>query len=527
MTPGPEPRGGGLRFQLSPLQHPIIWVSAVHIALAVLLFDPKPFLGGDNYWYMELAQGLREGAGYRDLWLPDAPAHTRYPPVYPVLLAGLGLIGQSVILFKLLSLAFTTGISVLVYLLAERRTGERQLALFAALATASAPVLVEYSHWVLSEPAFVFFVVLAFYAFTRDAQRLEARWFAIGTAAALSAALTRTAGYPLLLAVILALSVQHRWKRAAIFTGATVLLVGGWWLRNRLAVSGDVPYSQWLLYRDPYQPELGMVAPLELVSRFARNLEQYALTVLPQSIAGRDLGGALAALLGVTLAAGTALGGLLRIRRLEVPELFFGLYLGLILLWPEAWGDQRLLLPLLPLVAVLMMEAVDWALRVRGWARRAGSMSLFIAGTLFVGLATFGNIRIMPPALGCAREYWRGNQYACYPPPAGDFIETAIWAGENTETSAIVINRKPQIFYWYGRRPGDVYPYTENTDSIMSFLDSKEASYVVIDMWSATTLRYLIPAIQENVDRFTVVHQQGNPPSYLLRYRPGGDGASE
>ena len=44
-------------------------------------------------------------------------------------------------------------------------------------------------------------------------------------------------------------------------------------------------------------------------------------------------------------------------------------------------------------------------------------------------------------------------------------------------------------------------------------------SYVVVDNWSATTYRYLVPAIQANTERFGLAHQLGNPPTYLLTYR--------
>ena len=514
----------GLAQRLSPVRHPVVWVCVVHLTLAVLLFEPKPFSGGDNFWYMLLGESLREGEGYRDLWLPSAPAHTRYPPVYPILLAALGFINQSVIALKLLSMALTTATAALVFLFAEKRTNDRQVALFAGLAVACAPIVVEYSHWVLSEPAFVFFVVLALYAFARDTgQPAGYKWFAIGTAAAVLAALTRSAGYPLILAVALALGLERRWRRAAIFVGVAAAAVGGWWLRNKLVVSGDVPYSEWLLFRDPYRPELGTVTPVELVARFWYNLKLYTLTVLPESFGGRDVSGGVAGFLGIVLAAASLLGATLRAKKLELPELFLALYLGLVLLWPEAWGDQRLLLPVLPLIAILALEGFDWAFRVRNWTGGAGSLAFFAAGSVLVGVAAFGIIRIMPPALDCAREYWRGSRYACYPPAVGDFVDTAIWARENTEVDAVIINRKPQIFYWYGRRPGDVYPFTTDADSMMRFLDANGASHVVVDTWSATTFRYLIPAIQSNVDRFDVLNRQGNPPSYLLRYKQTGE----
>jgi hypothetical protein len=99
-----------------------------------------------------------------------------------------------------------------------------------------------------------------------------------------------------------------------------------------------------------------------------------------------------------------------------------------------------------------------------------------------------------------------------------DFLNVAAWAREHTETQAVVINRKPQIFYWVSGRRGDVYPFTADGDSLIRFLERRQARYVVADQLSATTYRYLVPAIQLHKDRFRVVHHHGSPPTYLLRF---------
>ena len=495
------------------------WLCGAHVVLALLLFDPKPFLGGDNYWYMLLADSLRSGDGYRDLWLPAMPPHTRYPPVYPAALAILGLLANSPLLFKLLSVASTTGITALVFLLAKERTGDKELGLLAGFLAAATPILVEYSHWVLSEPLFTFLLMVAVYAFTSDREGKTTRLLLLGTGAAILASLTRSAGYPLVLAIVVALAARHRWKRAAVFLGAIALVMGAWWLRNRMAVSGDLPYSQWILFRDPYRPELGTVTAGEMFVRFFDNVKVYTLSVLPRSLGGRDLSNNMAGTYGVLLAVPVLIGAFRRIRKLGVVELFFVFYMGLILLWPQAWSDQRLLLPVLPVVIVLLLEGSTWLARVIVKTEQRAALARYVVSALLLGVAVLGNLRGVGEALSCSRQYWSGNEYACYPSAVVDFVDVAIWASEGTAAEAIVENRKPQIFYWYARRRGDNYPYTTDADSVMSFMDSQGASYVVVDNWSATTYRYLVPAIQANADRFSLAYQKGNPPTYLLTYR--------
>src|SRR5262249_27500745 len=43
----------------------------------------------DDAIYVTTAKALAEGEGYRQTFLPGAPPQTKYPPLYPALLAGL------------------------------------------------------------------------------------------------------------------------------------------------------------------------------------------------------------------------------------------------------------------------------------------------------------------------------------------------------------------------------------------------------------------------------------------------------
>jgi len=499
----------------------VVWVCGAHVVLGLLLFDPRPFLGGDNFWYMILGEGLRNGDGYRDFWLPTAPLHTRYPPVYPLLLAVIGWLSNSVIAFKALSLACTTTAVGFTYALARRRTGDAGLALAAALLVAVAPAIVEYSHWELSEAPFLVLVTISLYAFARDPGGRDLWVFAGGSAAALAAYLTRSAGLPLLLAIAVALALGKHWRRLGWFAGAAALVMLGWWLYVRSAAAEGAAYAtygQTFFDRDPYRPELGRVTILDLAGRVVDNLKVYALSAWPQTIGGRDVGRGLGTGFSLLLGGAVLAGALRRVRRPGVLELFAVAYVGVILLWPQAWSDQRFLVPLVPLAALYLTEAIDWALHGQTGRLRPAHGVIGIC----VAFALLANLRIVGPSLRCTRAVLGGEPYACYPSAFADFVEASKWIRDHTEPGAVVISRKPQILYWYGRRPGDLYPYTADADSLVRFLDARNTRYVVVDNMYGTTGRYLVPAIQQHANRFRLAHEQGNPPTYVLQYVGAG-----
>lgn len=421
---------------------------AVHVVAGLLLWEPTLFPGGDNAGYMILGEALRTGAGYVDLHLPDAPVHTQYPPLYPALLAVLGWMG-GLQLFKAASLALTTGAVALTAGLGRRWGGPLVGAAGGALAALS-PVLLDYSHYVLSEAPFVFLV-------------LAALWAA-----------ARTAGGP-----------------------------------ASLREGGD---------GSPASPTAGEGGASE-VRWFAPALAAGAAAFL-------------------TRTAGLAAAGWIRrsLREIGPAELFLFLYLGTVSAWPSVWTDRRFLLPALPLLLVYALlgasgltEAVASAARDgeeagdggTAPARRHGRAGAVAAGLVALALGAAG-VRSLaeraPDRVRCLESYRSGDP--CLAPQQASFHEAAGWARENTPEDAVIVNRKPRIFYWISRRRGDLYPYSSDPDVVLSGIEETGADYVVIDQISATTARYLVPAVEAHRNRFEVLYAEGRPTTWILRFTP-------
>ncbi len=482
----------------------LVGLLVVHVLLVVFLFDPKPFVGGDNAGYMILAESLASGQGYRDIYLPDAPRHSQFPPIYPVFLWVTGMLGGGLVAFKISSALFTTASVALAFLLGRTRLGW-QGALAVAAPFALSPVLLYYSHWVLAEAPFVALSLLGLWAAERGNN--SAGWLALAFVAALLAYLTRAAGFPLLLALLLALAWRKEWRRLSFAGAAVAVVVSSWWLWTRLAGA----YPSRLLLVNPFDPNLGYVGPGGLLARTVNNVRVYTVDVLPQSLAGASAGGMnlLALIAGLLIVALALVAWVRGIRQVRALELFVALYAGTIFLYPEILTDRRFLLPMLPALLLLAAAGIIWCFEFARFKRPTWTIPV-VAG-LLVLLAVPGHVRSVSYNQDCMRVYRQGDPLACYPPPWRAFVEAADWVAAYTAEDVVVINSKPRLFYLFSGRVGALYPLTSDDDEMLSYLDEIGAHYIVIAGLSPTSSHYLIPVIRSVADRFAVEHTVGDP----------------
>ena len=477
----------------------------LHVLLGLLVFEPTLFPGGDNAGYLILGDALRSGEGYRDLYLPGTPLHARYPPLLPLLLAGLGSIG-GVGLAKLAMLLLT---ATTVWATAHfgRQWVGAGPALGAAGLLAVNPTLLEYGHYILSEAPFTLCIVAALWL----SRRKDRRGAALAIMAAVAAFATRTAGMTILVALPIAWLLEGRRRRALWTGGIAAGALGGWALYQRLAAAEQPGYLTQLLLVDPYTPAAGSVGFAGLFARAADNCWAYVSRVIPETLlgpGGGTGGGGIA--LGLLVAAAVLAGWTIRARaRLRAPEVFAVLYAGLIAVWPSVWTDRRFLLPLVPVVLLLALAAV-WRLPAPSgrWLKWAAPAVIAAFGVAWV--ADTG-----PGRVACAASYRTGDP--CDPPANASLYEAARWARDNTPPGAIIANRKPRLFFWYARRQGDLYPFSGDPAAVMRGLEAMGADYVVVDQVSGTTQRYLVPAIRAHEDRFEAVYVGGEPPSAIFR----------
>jgi len=498
--------------------------------LAVIAF-PAPHTGGDHTGYLALGHALAEGMGYVELWDPERPAHTKYPPGFPLVLALFMLLGASTwSAFKLGSAVAVSGATLLCFAWAARRTGPLAAGALAVLLVLAGGWQ-DASRWILSEPWFLLWTFLALWAGERgldDGEEAGGRpegelvWLAVAGFAALMAFGVRSAGLPLVLAFGLALLWAGRRRAAAIFGGATALVVGGWLLHSARGGEGAYQDEFWLV--DPYDPELGTVTVFGLAGRAWDNLVLYVGRVLPAEWWSAAPTWFLA-VGGIGLTGLALWGWVSRIRRRPGPaELFLPLYAGMILLWPQVWSGDRFLLPLLPLILLYagtvvagvareVEEGLEWkGAALPGLAVAAGLVAL-------AGPAIPATVERAEVAGVCRTQVeLTGDAFSCHGAGFAEFRVAVGWMAQGLPADAILLSRKPRIAYVLGGPPGRTFPFVRDPDEFLARADEIGARYLLVDRVDAVANRYLPGVLAGRPRAFCYVAGWGGGPQ-----EPGTD----
>jgi len=484
------------------------------VLLSLLMFDPKPFVGGDNASYVALSKSLAQGKGLAEIWTPEEKPHTQYPFGFPLLLAPVSLLKLPYIWYKLIP--WLSGFLSLLAFGLLIKDDKKVLYVLPLFLLAINPHFLEYSHWVLSELPFTGFVLLTFLFLQRWEEKGGYLWLSLVILSAVFANHIRSAGIALYLGIFIYLLFKRKFKPAAVFLIGCIALTVPWSLRNsHYGTSGG--YLDQFLMRDPYQPELGFLGIGGLFQRFLANLKIYFVTVLPRiflpSLDIWGLSGAAPVIMLLTVLPAVMALIYRIIRSPKGFDWFVLTYLGMSMLWPETWSDIRFLLPLLPFLLFYLTQAYGYILGKIFKERILWPAALLVAVVAVVNIsASRDTIKRNLEA----NEYYSQDKYSGYDPAWQSFFSAAEWVKDNTPDNSIVVSRKPTLFFMGSDRRAFCYPFTANQDSMLKSVE--KADYVMVEPVSGTGQRFLIPAIQPLLDKkFKIIYANGNPPTYVLQ----------
>jgi len=499
----------------------LIALALVALAANIFAFDARLNTNGDNAQYLVLGESILAGKGLAHINSPKAEPHTKYPFLYPLILAGvLAIFPGGLIAAKIVSVAAGVGSVLLVFLLLRAR-GWPLIAFGAALATAVSPHVLEFSRITLAEIVYLCISLATLLVLERALASREERWprLALVLAGIAACYFTKSVGLALALAAPAAFAFRRRF-RAAIF-----LLVGfgalsfPWYLRNK-AVGQENLYLDYFLMKDPYREGSGTITGEEFAERVAANVVKYERFFIPNGFVPQAFTGARGApafeglLFAVPLL--LTLAGIVFAMRggAIATELYVLTFLAMIHMWPDVWSGTRFFLPLVPLFfayALFGAERAAAALLPAAAKRRSARTIVLAAASLLVLV----NLAATVEARGARRGYT---------PDWTNFFAAAEWIRANTPADAIVASRSSYILYWKTHRKTVGYRFTENAEEVFKDLMDSGARYVLIDnfFWTGTTGRYLLPALQAHPDRFRIVWDAENPPTYVIELlRPG------
>lgn len=419
---------------------------------ATALLTPAVGIYHDDSLYINTARALAEGRGY---WIESTPVplpQTKYPALFPALLALVWKMAPdfpaNLVWFKAVPLLAALLWFGLSFVLIRRESGSVWLATTAVIVTAACPQVIFLSTAVLSETLFATLTTGCLMLWLQHA-RTGNRGALLGAAVLAAAAYhTRTIGFCLILAGLVALLRQRKFRDAVVFGLVCAALASPWLLWQTLNRSSPDPYLSQHNYYNAYN----IVVSFSWAEKLRIALTNLAF--LPFSVSPLfylSWGGVLG-----LIAAPFAIRALWQKEFAAPVRWLLLLSYGVILLW--VWPPLRFLVPLLPLLV--------WST----WAGLPARLRLaFLVGC----------------GLLAAEGWWVDRQFSTIashsgiwcPIPTPDtewsaFAAQLDWIRKNTPPEAIIqANLDPTVYLFTGRR---AIRGSHGNASLSWYLDSEQ-----------------------------------------------------
>lgn len=415
---------------------------------------PQLNLYHDDALYWVSAKALGTGHGYRIESLPGEPWQTKYPPLFPAMLALVWKLDPvfpgnlklatlvawvAMPLYLLLALAWIRGLGL----------SDRESTLLVILAGAS-PVACVLAITLMSELWFTALLVACIILAERAGRSDGSAWIALaGGVLAGLAYLTRSAALPLLVTVPFCLLLRRQWRRAAVFAASMLPFIAAWelWVAAHLSHARDLItlyYTNYLGFQI-YNVGIGDIPRVvwynfDSLTRAIGKLLTFDLLLLDSKSLER------------VVAAG-AVAGVIRLARRtgqwQYPAAGLGM-IGLMLVWHFP-PNERFLMPLFPLFAAGLWTELQnfggalrqaWGTRKTGERVVAGALTAVLAcfAGLIVATYSTGDFLFIPQLAERCRTDLRANGPAY------------AWLARNTPADATVYAYQDPLTYLYTGR---------------------------------------------------------------------------
>ena len=425
----------------------------------------------DDGIYVSTAKALAQGDGYRLINLPDSPLQTKYPILYPALLAVIWKLWPSfphnlLAMQGLSLLAGAATVAIAFLYLVSNGYCSRGIALTSGLLCASSAWFLYFSTITLSEIPFALLTVITLWSVERSIRiPIESSLFRfiLGVLLALPF-LTRIIGIVLVPISLILLYRAGRSIRLIVLGSAAVvvpwilwMLIGPKWNQNQVAAYYTNYLSWWSSFGLP-----------NLIRIFLLNLLMVAIQPSQISFALFHNSMEPSWLFSITPFIGAIIFGpiILQIRSGRLLPCFLAAYLVIILLWP--WPPFRFLVSILPFLLAYLIGALWRLVHKYPYLVRHKWVLMSCLGLLL----TFN--------IGSIYRIGRINgitKYQCVIPPTNLIYWTSFenifnWVSDNTKPNDVIASGLDTMMYLYTNRRS-IRPFVMSPDLLFYGQDSQ------------------------------------------------------
>lgn len=417
----------------------------------------------DDGIYVVTAKALAEGNGYRIISLPSEKVQTKYPILFPAMLAIVWKIfprfPENAILLKFIPLLGTFLWAWSVYKFMTEKTLNSNISIGIILITLASPWVVFYSSLVLSETIFAFFCTWALLYLDRamvSPSENENRLLLFSAIFSTAAFLTRTAGLPLIFSGVITLFIKCRYKSGAKYFLLCSVILSPWILWQAVNHASISRPDEWYSFSN-YQHWNTLVS-YSLSSKgvvFATNFLSlmFAPIYLLGLAYGWSGGFSNTFAMAILLMALVLLGFLRDLREgFKSIHLFFLCYCGMLLVW--VWPPIRFVIPIFPFwlfFAYKGMMSLGVHISSRGWGAKIANAAFVLLLCLSLGnaLYLFSENTLRLQKVSIMFESKTGSEELDWKKMSSLFN----WIRNNTPDDSILLgNLDPAIYLYTGRK---------------------------------------------------------------------------
>ncbi|MBN1463294.1 MAG: glycosyltransferase family 39 protein [Paludibacteraceae bacterium] len=531
------------------------------------IFDKKLDQNGDNIYYFSLGKSLAEGNGYmRTIGFTPTP-ETHYPPGYPLFIAGvLKIFPDNILLLKCINGLLLYLSILLLFFLLKRITGEVILPFFACMLCSLHPELLRWGTIMMSEILYLFLTLLTLYVSLEIYERKlfkAQKWLHYALPFLLLFLVNyiyfvRTMGLSIILSVIawfalIALVSLVQWRKLRKSDDTMVVQLKKQQFLQRgllfllLLVSVSVSKVSWdkrnernglkqNTYLKDFNTKLNgekMTTFEDWKMRIKNNTSAYLTKWVPNTLffttydikkdstKGEWTRGIVIVLLLIL--------GLIRLKKARLLLFaYIALTMVVLIFYPEQFGGSRYYTAIIPLLIFLLLNGISYSVY---WLWRMVFKKSNPANWQTIILVAFVFI-IMFPRYSLAQKNFRAIaaldswQELTSEIKMVEFLQSIEWCKYNLPKDARMLCRKPELYYMYsGYKQAEMFPRYAHPDSLLSLLERKKITHVIIDSWYRHAYVTMGPMINKYPEKFKKIYQGGitdvsqkRVPTYVFQF---------